>query len=1592
MGKRLQKSAGLLLAALLLLGSPAGPARGEVAFRDPAGPPGGVTVDQAGATTTITTTADLTILELERLGVELGETLIFDQPNVSSAVLNRILGADPSQLLGTLMSNGHVYVVNPAGVFIGADAVIDAAGFQAAAGDLTDEQFLAREDSYTNLRGDVSNHGQITADVVKLVGRTVANSGVIQSSSGDGVFALVVGRDVFIGSRDTGGRVLVRIEGAFNDLVVGHPVSNTGLLDAGPRGSVHLGSGDLLSMAILQTGTIRAQVARLDAGAGGGVDLAGTIDVSAAEAPDLARIEVFGKRIDVGHTATSEETGLGVILRTPETGNGEIVLEAIEGITVREASELALSLGPGTATVSAGDEFEVLGNIELRGDLSVSAGSVRVAASVDSGTRTVDDPENEGETIEENLLVALSLEAVEEISLEGPLLRAETVGVHAGTGGVGDLSVDGDLVGDVIQLRAGDGAPDEDGGAGSQVLIGDVAVRGFTPTEEGGDSSPRALEIRQDAAVVDATLPDATALGAGTQGVAYRVISDQGTIAIQTASKVEGSLLTLSAAEASAGAEIVLAEEGSVFELEALELGGDTEIRGGLELSGGLTADGDVVAADDITIFGATSLNGEGDQLLQAGSDGTGTLVADRVTKTVGHKLTILAGEGAVMRFSGDVTNKSVETETIADEVIQLGAIEIQGQLVTTAVDDGTNLSATIGASGDIDLSGASLRLEGEGDQSIRSGFGGLVIAGDLVKGVAGAEDDPVQFGGNLSLNAITGVRVKGDVRTAAGDLVLRSDAVIDGAVSVSGVINAEANLTVSSPGRSDGLVAGGDATIGGDLDVSGDTEVGGDLDVTGDSDIGGSLEVSGGLTAVGDVVAADDITIFGATSLDGEGDQLLQAGSDGSGTLIADRVTKTAGHKLTILAGEGAVMRFSGPVINLSSETETIADEIIQLGTLEIRGELVTTAVDDGSNLSVALGASGEVDLSEAKVRLEGRGNQRLFTTDGALNIGSDLLKGGALGEEDGEFEFGGDLTLDAIAIAVDGDIQVLDGRLDIRGDYTIDGDLSASERLEVRGNGSLTGLNDQGGRELKSDRGGMLIDGTLNMVEVGELKLGAAGRIDVSAEISVGDPESEAVPAGGRILVLAPLDIAQDSSLSVHDGTIALGAVASDTLAGSPTANLTVDVGGGLAYFAGDVVMSDESTLEVSSTAGAGDVGQGIRFGPDVENVTAGSIHLNAAGRGPASSATIAKLGIGDLSFSATDGEFEMGAGEKLTVAGGLEISATSRAVLGDLAALEIDVSAPQIVINARPGAAVELPDGSMRVDDGVDFVANRIAFSSTPTLKGGGPVSFGTPSGVAVNDAITESKVAILRRAVNGTPLVAQDLLRPLQGATPFTDPLTGEVLPFQGRVLDLAASGPMWGDPSAEADVEWAPVSFRAEPLLSGANLASVSAKPPWAAELVRFLECAAATRDDRCTDPGSLDSPSPLRSEAALRAVAFYTEVFGAGPETDWRTGEVTESARLIDARASLQSLVDALLAESDGSTVSGAELAGYLSETTAHPEARRQLQRLADLFDAMEHIQMPQAEITAAQRRLLAALSLQGLSPEELTDTLESFR
>lgn len=231
-----------LLAAALSLS--AGLAYADI---QPTGATDSVTFNNPSANVTNITAPDNAIIDYAAFNIAANQTVNFIQPTAAARVLNRINSNTPTQIDGTLNANGIVYLVNPAGVTFGANAVVDAAGIYAAAGSLSNSDFLNGTDQFNNVTGDIAQHGTINAaTIAALIGRNVHNTGTISVPNGTAILAS--GEQVLIGS-PLGG-VMVQVDATPN---TGEgSITDDGTIDAE---HVSLVSGDLFSLAIAPAST-----------------------------------------------------------------------------------------------------------------------------------------------------------------------------------------------------------------------------------------------------------------------------------------------------------------------------------------------------------------------------------------------------------------------------------------------------------------------------------------------------------------------------------------------------------------------------------------------------------------------------------------------------------------------------------------------------------------------------------------------------------------------------------------------------------------------------------------------------------------------------------------------------------------------------------------------------------------------------------------------------------------------------------------------------------------------------------------------------------------------------------------------------------------------------------------------------------------------------------------------------------------------------------------------------------------------------------------------------------------------------------------
>ena len=342
----------------------------------------------------------LAVINWNDFSIGAGELTNFVQPSANSAVLNRVTSGNISHLQGMLKANGNVFVINPNGIVISSDGVIDVGGSAVISTlDIDDNDFM---DGGTNrFYGDsttgVSNFGTIASaggDVI-LLGGFVDNKGAIGAL--DGTIALGSGGDILV---NQAGESLITVQGASD-------YDETGLNNSGSvRGaSVEMKShGNVYALAINNTGVARAtgatrsngRVRLMASGGSGNINLGqgssitaqsgasgGDIQVTSTSgnvtvAGDLiADGSVRGGSVAVtGNSVT--QTSDSMVSANGVTNGGTIAIDSATTTSVDGAVFAAASTGAGGSIDVTATEVEIGSQAVIGVDGTRSGGRIRI--------------------------------------------------------------------------------------------------------------------------------------------------------------------------------------------------------------------------------------------------------------------------------------------------------------------------------------------------------------------------------------------------------------------------------------------------------------------------------------------------------------------------------------------------------------------------------------------------------------------------------------------------------------------------------------------------------------------------------------------------------------------------------------------------------------------------------------------------------------------------------------------------------------------------------------------------------------------------------------------------------------------------------------------------------------------------------------------------------------------------------------------------------------------------------------------------------------------------------------------------------------
>lgn len=595
---------------------------------------GSATFNTSGSTTTITA-SDGTVINYNSFNIGANETVQFVQPHANATVLNRITGGSPTSIDGQLLANGRVYLVNPAGVMFGRNAVVNVGHLYAAAANISDADFLAGQNNFTGAAGAVVNHGTISGNFVSLVGASVANYGTITADRGTVVMA--AGNDVVISERL--GQWHVRVERGS---------------DADSSGSTPpLAAGDQYTIAAWHDGTTVAD--EIIIASAGNTSISGTFTASDPAAG--GRVTVSGTDIEIGtphrnekknDTLVDENTvedalnaGLDfsivaegsiilpfdVTIDKTEGGEATFTLNATDTITldgsIHNSSESALNVD-----LDAGNLIELFNGIDL-GDGALSA----VSSHITLGNVI------EGEASKQGLGHRQGHEQDQGFGHEDHDESIYDHNHHKFHDEPGSLTIQAG----VIELRGSESV------AGTAVItttstIADLSEAGFAALSDGLQTEMLGTPANQDfALLITGELIDIAAPGWQTLNDGGMRLFSTGSITIDPDSSfvLDGRFVQEGPATLSLGGQITTTGDDILF-------AGDTTLTGDLLLSAN-----DGSGADALVGFAGTI---DGDHFLSADA-GQGRIIALQDLGST-EQLNNLRLRGRTIDLYGDATSR----------------------------------------------------------------------------------------------------------------------------------------------------------------------------------------------------------------------------------------------------------------------------------------------------------------------------------------------------------------------------------------------------------------------------------------------------------------------------------------------------------------------------------------------------------------------------------------------------------------------------------------------------------------------------------------------------------------------------------------------------------------------------------------------------------------------------------------------------------------------------------------------------------------------------------------------------------------------
>ena len=293
---------------------------------------GSASISQTSNTMNVNQSSNNAIISWNKFNIGSKATVNFNQPSSSSNTLNRVRSSDPSRIYGNLNANGNIFFINPNGVLVGKSGSINVGGLVASTMNMANNDFNKQNYNFSSSsKSSIINYGNVNSKYVALLSSDVKNYGSISATSGTA--ALVSGDNAKL-SLSSNGKLNIKVsesklanlienEGTIkseNGQVLIKSSAAKSLVDAtikGPSGKKKLVSVNGVLKLVSNTGEIKANSVKIDAGQNGMVSNSGSIDVSSKNF-NGGNIEVTGKEISIKSGSK--------LLASGKTGGGDVLI------------------------------------------------------------------------------------------------------------------------------------------------------------------------------------------------------------------------------------------------------------------------------------------------------------------------------------------------------------------------------------------------------------------------------------------------------------------------------------------------------------------------------------------------------------------------------------------------------------------------------------------------------------------------------------------------------------------------------------------------------------------------------------------------------------------------------------------------------------------------------------------------------------------------------------------------------------------------------------------------------------------------------------------------------------------------------------------------------------------------------------------------------------------------------------------------------------------------------------------------------------------------------------------------------------------